>query len=370
METKKLFIFNVKNPGAVNVDVFFPLVHAQVTGLGGSSEEDRCVQSELLPDLFVQFFDDNKMSTLCSGECVVIGAYEHKARNFVSRFSKLATRQLSEAQINFPGVVRVLGENKKFIADKKHWFHRAYVKIQQVQMRTAGFTLTLYRVQDLEQEGEPILFEEVHLEGAETHVDAVLQGLGHYVELEYMDIPSSLFQRVWGAVRENQKSIFKMTALHAIDAHDNRSVEPRKCFRKYDMQTPMYVHPTWCAMTLMHETSLSYEMRERGALALQLHDVLEDTTAGLPEGLSEDVVRLVEEMTFESYGAELDSFWKISKEAQLLKLYDKVSNLMDGAWMSPEKRAIYIAYTKLLTQKARENYGELNVVKIAEAICF
>jgi hypothetical protein len=210
--------------------------------------------------------------------------------------------------------------------------------------------------------------DKVSIEGVQKLVESTV---GTYVPIEYCERPRPAIQIIWDELRKvkHARDMFSRAFIHAVRAHNMKSVEPRKCFRKHDMRTPMHVHPTWCAMTLMHETSLSYEARKRGALALQLHDVLEDTTAGLPDGTPEEVEELVNEMTFDSYGAELDSFWKISKEAQLLKLYDKVSNLMDGSWMSPEKRTIYVCYTRLLAQKARENYGELNIVKIAEAIC-
>ncbi len=58
---------------------------------------------------------------------------------------------------------------------------------------------------------------------------------------------------------------------------------------------------------------------------------------------------------------------------QTLKLYDKVSNLLDGAWMKAEKRQLYIAYLELLCDEvepelARRGYIPLNIITIARAI--
>ncbi len=162
-----------------------------------------------------------------------------------------------------------------------------------------------------------------------------------------------------------------MTVMsHAFAAHNDNPVQPRKAFRKHDKVIPYGIHPCWAAMTLLHETSLDLGTRWNGALALLLHDVLEDTTAGLPEGTSKVVAELVDEMTFDSYGAELDSWWKISDLAKLLKLYDKVSNLMDGAWMPDEKKKMYVFYTLRLVEAVEASYpDDLNIVKIARALC-
>ena len=45
---------------------------------------------------------------------------------------------------------------------------------------------------------------------------------------------------------------------------------------------------------------------------------------------------LVREMTFESFQEEVEHLWSRSAEARLLKLYDKVSNLLDGSWMKAQ----------------------------------
>ena len=152
-------------------------------------------------------------------------------------------------------------------------------------------------------------------------------------------------------------------------AHSEGATKPSKAVRKWDGRTPYATHPVWCAMTLLTETTLPESLRQRGAAALLLHDVLEDTTFGLPEGTPEDVRALVDEMTFESSDEEMKQIWSKSNEVKLLKLYDKTSNLLDGVWMSPEKRGRYMVYLLQLCESVQPIYGELNIIRIARAVC-
>lgn len=150
-----------------------------------------------------------------------------------------------------------------------------------------------------------------------------------------------------------------------IRAHDEHAREPRKRFRKWDTGTPYAIHPIWCAMTLLTETSLPQTVRKDGARALLLHDILEDTTAELPERVY--VHNLVAEMTFESFEEEHELVWQRSELCILLKLYDKVSNLMDMNWRTG-KHDLYIQYTRRLCEVVKARWGILNIVRIAEAI--
>lgn len=157
--------------------------------------------------------------------------------------------------------------------------------------------------------------------------------------------------------------------MKAFLAHADAPTKPSKAVRKWDNKTPYGIHPTWCAMTILTETILSEELRVIGAQALLFHDVLEDTTAELPEIIPPKVVQLVKEMTFASSDEEMELIWSRSKEAMLLKLYDKVSNLLDGSWMSVEKRARYADYLSRLCDAVEPHYGNLNIIRIARAIC-
>lgn len=156
---------------------------------------------------------------------------------------------------------------------------------------------------------------------------------------------------------------------YSLRAHDKSPTSPAKAFRKWDGKTPYGAHPVWCTLTILAETSLPASLRERGAEILSYHDILEDTKAQLPKGTSRAVSRGVKGMTFAGFDEEMRLVWLRSKETRLLKLYDKVSNLLDGAWMSAEKRRAYNRHTLRLARDVERNYGRLNIVKIARAIC-
>lgn len=153
-----------------------------------------------------------------------------------------------------------------------------------------------------------------------------------------------------------------------IRAHATQATKPSKAVRKWDGRTPYGIHPIWCAMTLLSETTLPEEIRVNGAQALLLHDILEDTTAELPDDTPTEVRALVEGMTFDSSDEEMQLIWDRSLEIKLLKIYDKVSNLLDGSWMPVEKQARYAAYLLRLCDEVELHYGKLNIIQIARAI--
>ena len=156
---------------------------------------------------------------------------------------------------------------------------------------------------------------------------------------------------------------------HAILAHSKFAKGERDKVRFSDMVTPYSVHPIWCAMTLLAETALPEEVRQIGYQALLWHDTLEDTTLPLPQDAKDAVKLLVEEMTFSSFKEEKERLWGRSDMAKLLKLYDKVSNLLDGRWMSARKWNDYVDHTLKLMAFVEKHYGELNIVRIARAVC-
>lgn len=154
-----------------------------------------------------------------------------------------------------------------------------------------------------------------------------------------------------------------------IEAHQNHPRKSNKAYRKWDGATPYFNHPLWCATTISTETNLDDKTRNEGYLSLLYHDVLEDTTQKLPEGLEERIIQLVENMSFEKgNGQERWEIWEKPREVRLYKLYDKVSNLLDGSWMSDEKRQEYVKYTQELCQDVEQNYGDLNITRIARGL--
>lgn len=116
------------------------------------------------------------------------------------------------------------------------------------------------------------------------------------------------------------------------------------------------------------EPVLPEDLRRDGAVALLWHDTLEDTSMPLPPWSPEKVASLVREMTFESFQEEVEHLWSRSAEARLLKLYDKVSNLLDGSWMKAQKWNQYVEYILRLTSEVEMRRGTLNIVCIARAI--
>ena len=156
---------------------------------------------------------------------------------------------------------------------------------------------------------------------------------------------------------------------YIITAHALHPVKISKAFRKADGKTPYSVHPIWCATTLLQEQGLPQELRWNGAQALFFHDILEDTTAKLPPELSGEVTQMVIDMTFENTDAEMVEVWDKPIEIKLLKLYDKVSNLLDAdSWMTPERFSQYAKYTNALADVVEENYGRLAIGKMARAV--
>jgi len=153
-----------------------------------------------------------------------------------------------------------------------------------------------------------------------------------------------------------------------VDAHMHHPKTEKDTVRFWDNKTPYIIHPTWCAMTLLTETTLPEALRFDGYQVLLWHDILEDTTmSNLPDGTSNTVCHYVQEMTFTSFSEEVENIWSKNKEIQLFKLYDKTSNLLDGTWMNDKKRIQYVEFTLQLMDSVQAEYGDLNIVKIAKS---
>lgn len=155
---------------------------------------------------------------------------------------------------------------------------------------------------------------------------------------------------------------------YTCKSHSELPKKPSKAFRKWDGHTPYFVHPIWCSMMILTETILPDSIRSKGSQALLLHDVLEDTSAQLPDNLNKEVVQIVKEMTFTSSQEEMKQIWEKDPIIKLLKLYDKVSNLLDDTWMNEEKSCTYKRYVGRLCEEVKQQYGKLNIVKIAETL--
>jgi hypothetical protein len=155
---------------------------------------------------------------------------------------------------------------------------------------------------------------------------------------------------------------------YVIESHRDCSIKPSKAFRKWDRITPYHIHPIWCATMIATETTLDKRTREEGVLTLLYHDVLEDTTQGLPDWLIGRVIQLIDMMTYSGIIEEMSEIWHKPKEVRLYKLYDKVNNLLDWQRSSVVKHERYQDYTRKLCDDAEDNYGELNITKFARAV--
>lgn len=155
---------------------------------------------------------------------------------------------------------------------------------------------------------------------------------------------------------------------HAIRAHQLFPRAPETAVRFWDHKTPYVVHPILASALLLAEIELPDSIREPGYLALLWHDTLEDTTLPLPVETSLQVCTLVEEMTFDSFDDECERLWGRSSTTKLLKLYDKVANLLDNTWRKPESWNKQARHAEKLTDWVEENFGQLNIVKIARSV--
>lgn len=120
-------------------------------------------------------------------------------------------------------------------------------------------------------------------------------------------------------------------------------------------------------MMILLDTKLPDDLRNFGALALLFHDILEDTNSTLPEDLPENVVKLVKDLTFDSFSSEVEETLKNSPLIQLLRLYDKTATLYDGD-LNPKRYAEWIDFMEKLLVTVEKEYGELNLVLLAKAL--
>lgn len=144
---------------------------------------------------------------------------------------------------------------------------------------------------------------------------------------------------------------------------------PDKAFRKFDGSTPYGVHPVLAAMFFLHEETLPEDFRVIGAKALLAHDILEDTTAILPDWCCDDkVCSLIKELTFSEQQDPSVEIWGRSSEAILLKFYDVTINLMCVGKMDAEKIKRRRQQALIHLAWIRSKHPCLEIVKIAEGL--
>ncbi len=154
-----------------------------------------------------------------------------------------------------------------------------------------------------------------------------------------------------------------------IWAHTKRAKNPRQAQRFHDKFTPFAIHPIWCALTLLMDAKVPAEIRYDGALALILHDLIEDTTEKLPKFVSSRVGGLVRDMTFASSEEEWREVWSRPQVVLLLKVYDKVNTFLDAdTWMTPRRREQHVEHLRNLMAVVEPVYGDLKIFRLARAV--
>jgi hypothetical protein len=151
--------------------------------------------------------------------------------------------------------------------------------------------------------------------------------------------------------------------------HQEFPKKPSKAFRKFDGKTPYGVHPTFLAMMILQEDTMSETDRVRRAKALLGHDLNEDTTAELPSWCQEsEVLTLIDGLTFTDDQDPLIEMWKRGEEVILVKFYDNVANLMNVGMMTPERVAERQANVRRHLAHVKMQHPGLEIIKIAEGL--
>lgn len=164
---------------------------------------------------------------------------------------------------------------------------------------------------------------------------------------------------------------FISSIAFVANAHQEKTRPGAEAWRVFGSgeKNPYFTHPLWCAMMILLETKLPESIRIPGAYALLYHDVLEDTSATLPDHLPDEVKHLVKEMTY--VGGFQEEKMKVPSKpplVKLLKLYDKTATLYDRSPLNNIEQE-WKEYTYQLSQDVKKEYGALNITKIADMFC-
>lgn len=156
---------------------------------------------------------------------------------------------------------------------------------------------------------------------------------------------------------------------YVAEAHQEKVLPTAKALRVFPggEKNPYFTHSLWCSTMLLLETQLPERIRDDAAVALLFHDVLEDTTAPLPNSLTPETVRLIADMTYENFQDEVSSVLAKESIVHLVKLYDKVATLYDGCLRSfryPE----WLDFTEQLIELVEREYGPLNIVLLGKSL--
>lgn len=145
---------------------------------------------------------------------------------------------------------------------------------------------------------------------------------------------------------------------------------PKNTMLSWDYSVSRTKHAIWSALTLLTEITLPVEIRYKGYQALLWYDTQKDSTTALPESISTEIRQLVKEMTFLDFLEEQIKIWERSNTAILLKFYTKVATLYDENEINNNLKNVLIAFTLKLKEYVFKTYGNLNIVQIANRLCY
>ena len=168
-------------------------------------------------------------------------------------------------------------------------------------------------------------------------------------------------------MQEITPELFKKLLDFAYDAYQNKS---KKDKTRQEGKTPFITHPFFAASLLLADQRIPWEDRYYGYQILVLHDVLEDTTAELPEWLDTKVIEGIKGLTFPDNLSVEEKFEIIKSRGpfiRLLALCDTISNVYEEHVGEFHKREWKEADEKLV-KDVRKDYGDIRVVEVSETI--
>lgn len=146
--------------------------------------------------------------------------------------------------------------------------------------------------------------------------------------------------------------------------------EPKFAKRTHDGATSALWHALWAASQVMHELALPRNTRIVGLYTELLHDVREDSDISKHQfddycrqrfDCGRWVAGYVDTMTHKSFLLQAKAYYggTAGPLTKLFTLYDKVSNLMDGTWMSVELLSEYLRFVEWLLDEVSRDYAEI-----------
>ena len=82
---------------------------------------------------------------------------------------------------------------------------------------------------------------------------------------------------------------------YTADAHQEKTLPTAKKLRTFPSgeKNPYFTHSLWCSTMVLLDTQLPENIRDNASIALLFHDILEDTSAPLPDSLTPEIIYLI-----------------------------------------------------------------------------